>query len=48
MTNEEEHTGELRGDFTEQTILQNGKFVDILSLLATGASGVNDIMNGGG
>ena len=48
MINEEELTGELRGDFTELRILQNGEFVDILSLLATGASGVNDIVNGGG
>ena len=48
MINEEELTGELRGDFTQLRILQNGEFVDILSLLATGASGVNDIVNGGG
>ena len=48
MINEEELTGELRGDFTELRILQHGEFVDILSLLATGASGVNDIVNGGG
>ena len=49
MINEEELTGELRGDFTELRILQqNGEFVDINSLLATGASGVNDIVNGGG
>ena len=48
MINEEELTGELRGDFTELRILQqNGEFVDINSLLATGASGVNDIVNGG-
>ena len=49
MINEEELTGELRGDFTELRILQqNGEFVDINSLLATGASGVNDIVSGGG
>ena len=49
MINEEELTGELRGDFTElRTLQQNGEFVDINSLLATGASGVNDIVNGGG
>ena len=48
MINDEELTGELRGDFTELRILQNGEFVDILSLLATGASGVNDIVSGGG
>ena len=49
MINEEELTGELRGGFTELRILQqNGEFVDINSLLATGASGVNDIVSGGG
>ena len=48
MMNEEELTRELRGDFTELRILQKGEFVDILSLLATGASSVNDIVNGGG
>ena len=48
MINEEESTGELRGDFTELRILQHGEVVDILSLLAIGASGVNDIVNGGG
>ena len=49
MINEEELTGELRGDFTELRILQpNGEFVDINSLLATGTSGVNDIVSGGG
>ena len=49
MINEEELTGALRGDFTHLRILQpNGEFVDINSLLATGASGVNDIVSGGG
>ena len=48
MINEEELTGELRGDFTELRVLQNGEFVDILSLLATGASGVDNIVSGGG
>ena len=48
MINEEELTGELRGDCTELRILQqNGDFVDINSLLATVASGVNDIVSGG-
>ena len=49
MINEEELTGALRGDFTHLRVLQpNGEFVDINSLLATGASGVNDIVSGGG
>ena len=48
MINEEELTGELRGDFTELWEFQIGEFVDILSLLATGASGVNNIVSGGG
>ena len=45
---EEELTGEARGEFTELRILYNGEFVNILSLLASGASGVNDIVGGGG
>ena len=48
MINEGELTGERRGDFTELRILQNGEFVDILPLLATGESGVNNIVSGGG
>ena len=45
---EEELTGEARGDFTELRVLYNGEFVDILSLIASSPSGVNDIVNGGG
>ena len=48
MINESELTGELRGDFTELRVLQNGEFIDILSLIASNTSGVNDIQNGGG
>ena len=48
MINEGELTGDLRGDFTELRVLQNGEFIDILSLIASNTSGVNDIQNGGG
>ena len=48
MINEEELTGEMRGDFTELRVLINGEFVDILSLIAANTSGVNDIQSGGG
>ena len=48
MINEGELTGDLRGDFTELRVLQNGEFIDILSLIASNTSGVNDIHNGGG
>ena len=48
MINEEELTGELRGDFTELTVLYNGEFVDVLALMAANTSGVNDIQRGGG
>ena len=48
MINEEELTGELRGDFTELRVLYNGEFVDVLALMAANTSGVNDIQSGGG
>ena len=48
MINEGELTGDLRGDFTELKVFQNGEFIDILSLIASNTSGVNDIQNGGG
>ena len=48
MINEQELTGELRGDFTELRVLQNGEFVDVLALMAANTSGVNDIQSGGG
>ena len=48
MINEGELTGDLRGDFTEFRVLQNGEFIDIPSLLASNTSGFNDIQNGGG
>ena len=48
MINESELTGELRGDFIGFRVLQNGEFIDILSLIASNTSGVNDIQNGGG
>ena len=48
MINEEELTGEMRGDFTELRVLINGEFVDILSLIAANTSGVNGIQSGGG
>ena len=48
MITEEDLTGELRGDFTELRILQNGEFIDILSLFASNTSGVNDLQSGGG
>ena len=34
--------------FTELRVLYNGEFVDILSLLASSPSGVNNIVSGGG
>ena len=48
MINEEELTGELRGDFTELRVLYNGDFVDVLAVMAANTSGVNDIQSGGG
>ena len=48
MIDEEELTGELRGDFTELRVLHNGDFVDVLALMAANTSGVNDIQSGGG
>ena len=43
MINEGELTGDLRGDFTELRVFQNGEFIDILSLIASNTTGVNDI-----
>ena len=48
MINEQELTGELRGDFTELRVLHNGEFIDVLALMAANTSGVNDIQSGGG
>ena len=50
MISDQELTGELRGDFTELRVFSpdQGAFIDILDLVASGVSGITSIESGGG